>query len=150
MRFSGFLAEKYRRLMQSDMENIIYWWSIAVVLCVAAMYAAVFLLMDILGIDRACGFYSMFGIPCPGCGGTRALANLLHGRIWTAVRYNAFAVYCCLMYGVYFLTNTFNRLSGGRFPAMRFRELYMYAGLVILIVQYVYKVYNFCRTGYLI
>jgi Protein of unknown function (DUF2752) len=36
-----------------------------------------------------CPIYSMFHLECPGCGGTRALAALLHGHVSEALRLNA-------------------------------------------------------------
>jgi Protein of unknown function (DUF2752) len=39
-----------------------------------------------------CPAYQYFGIFCPGCGATRALAALLHGRCADAMRLNAFFV----------------------------------------------------------
>jgi hypothetical protein len=39
-----------------------------------------------------CPIYHYFGILCPGCGTTRALAALLHGRVNEALRFNALTV----------------------------------------------------------
>jgi len=39
-----------------------------------------------------CPIHRIFGIECPGCGATRALAALLHGRLMEAVRLNALFV----------------------------------------------------------
>jgi Protein of unknown function (DUF2752) len=36
-----------------------------------------------------CPVYFVLHLQCPGCGGTRALAALLHGRLQEAVRWNA-------------------------------------------------------------
>lgn len=36
-----------------------------------------------------CVFHAVTGLDCPGCGGTRALHHLLHGRFLEAARYNA-------------------------------------------------------------
>jgi len=38
-----------------------------------------------------CGFYATTGIPCPGCGLTRAIAALARGEIRTALRLHPFA-----------------------------------------------------------
>lgn len=35
-----------------------------------------------------CALYRWTGLHCPGCGTTRALNALLHGRIWAAIRFN--------------------------------------------------------------
>ncbi len=39
-----------------------------------------------------CPFHAAFGILCPGCGGTRAVAALLHGRWLEALHFNALIV----------------------------------------------------------
>jgi hypothetical protein len=40
----------------------------------------------------ACPIHQFFGIECPGCGATRALAALLHGHLHQALRFNALFV----------------------------------------------------------
>ena len=40
----------------------------------------------------ACAFHAMTGLHCPGCGATRATHELLHGRLLSAMHYNAFWV----------------------------------------------------------
>jgi Protein of unknown function (DUF2752) len=44
------------------------------------------------GFYPPCLFHSLTGLDCPGCGGTRALYQLLHGHIETAFRLNALLV----------------------------------------------------------
>ena len=39
-----------------------------------------------------CPFKAITGLPCPGCGGTRALIALLHGQVWTAITINPLSV----------------------------------------------------------
>jgi hypothetical protein len=39
-----------------------------------------------------CPIHSVTGYLCPGCGGTRALAALLHGDVANAIRWNAMLV----------------------------------------------------------
>ena len=39
-----------------------------------------------------CPIHQFFGIDCPGCGATRALAALLHGRLKEALRLNTLFV----------------------------------------------------------
>lgn len=43
------------------------------------------------GFYPECPIHHAFGILCPGCGATRALAALLHGNIAEALRLNALA-----------------------------------------------------------
>ncbi len=39
----------------------------------------------------ACPFKAVFGIPCPGCGLTAAMDQLLHGQVGAALHTHAFA-----------------------------------------------------------
>jgi len=39
-----------------------------------------------------CPFRACTGLDCPGCGATRAIAGLVHGRVITALHYNALVV----------------------------------------------------------
>jgi hypothetical protein len=39
-----------------------------------------------------CTFHAATGLYCPGCGATRATHELLHGRVVSALHYNAFWV----------------------------------------------------------
>jgi hypothetical protein len=47
---------------------------------------------DRLPFYPQCPIHQYFGIFCPGCGATRALAALLHGRFADALRLNTFFV----------------------------------------------------------
>ena len=47
---------------------------------------------DRLPLYPQCPIHQYFGVFCPGCGATRALAALLHGRFTDAFRLNAFFV----------------------------------------------------------
>ena len=57
-----------------------------------------FLLLLIFGIlavfvfDINCIFKSIFGIPCPGCGLTRAFRAIFHGNFLKAEKYNFLSI----------------------------------------------------------
>jgi hypothetical protein len=47
---------------------------------------------EIVGFGPFCPFHKITGIPCPGCGGTRATEALIYGRIWEAITINPVAI----------------------------------------------------------
>lgn len=59
-----------------------------------------------------CPFRLVTGFDCPGCGGTRAVLCLVHGRLIGALHYNAFLVLVPLAY----LTYAASRLAGYSAP----------------------------------
>lgn len=59
---------------------------IVLFLLVAAYFTVSYALMRRFGIS--CVFLEIFGIPCPGCGMTRAFLSLLRLDILDAIKYN--------------------------------------------------------------
>lgn len=49
-----------------------------------------------------CPFFEATGLLCPGCGGTRALAALLHGGVREALKDNALLVLMAPFFPAYF------------------------------------------------
>ena len=76
-------------------------------------FAAISVLSVILTIIRdhipmfndilTCKFRQISQIPCPGCGGTRAVINLMHGHIFSALYYHAAAVYIVILAWLHYL-----------------------------------------------
>jgi Protein of unknown function (DUF2752) len=48
-----------------------------------------------------CPFHQLLGLQCPGCGATRALADLLHGHLAAAIHFNALATLLFPVVAVY-------------------------------------------------
>lgn len=129
--------ERLRAFGCKQTEHILYWISIWCVLGVGLVYIAAFYIAHVTGNDRLlqCKMKLYFGIPCPGCGGTRAIWSLLHGRVLQALYYNAFAVYGAVWYLLFFISQTVQRVAA-RFDrqinGMKFRDAALYIAIVVL------------------
>jgi hypothetical protein len=79
--------------MASRLSGIGVSWSI--VLSMLALTALVVLavvpMTTLSSLPPICPWRTLLGLQCPGCGGTRAIAALLHGDVIEAFRHNALA-----------------------------------------------------------
>jgi Protein of unknown function (DUF2752) len=66
----------------------------AVTITLGAIVALVYFILDPtkVALFPPCLFHQLTGLDCPGCGGQRALHQLLHGHLIAAVRLNAMFV----------------------------------------------------------
>lgn len=88
---------------------------------------------------EGCVFRAAFGLYCPGCGGTRAIQALVRGNIPAALYYHLPAVYGVALYVVYFVSQTLMRISRGRIRGMRFRPIYLYVMVGLIVVNFIVK-----------
>lgn len=126
-------------------EAVLYWTGIKVIALLFLVVGSIYLLRFCfpqaawLKSISECAFYKMTGIPCPSCGGTRALINFFQGHWLKSIYYHAAVFYACLLTTFFFLTQTLQRLSGGRIPGLRWHAWYWKAGIGIYIFQYIFK-----------
>ncbi len=84
-----------------------------------------------------CFLNTYFHIPCPGCGGTRAIEYLLQGRLWDSFLAHPLIVYaagCYLYFMVSYSVVTFIKketFSAGRLPFGR--GLLLGAGILVAV-----------------
>lgn len=93
----------------------------------------------------ACGFRTVTGLPCVGCGGTRAMRSLAAGHLVEALRYNPGAIlafFASLVWGVVAYLRYFQVLPAGptRTWEGRRRRLYFILSAVItlLVLNWIY------------
>jgi hypothetical protein len=92
-----------------------------------------------------CLFWKFFGIYCPGCGGTRAVIALLHGKFLLSAWYHPLVMYVVVMYGLFMLSHTLEKIHFPAIKGMKFRTGIMYGALVVLALNFVLKnVLKFC------
>lgn len=86
-----------------------------------------------------CGFQQVTNLYCPGCGGTRATWYMLHGKLITSFLMHPFVLYFTVDYFI-FMINTLlvkftKKLGFRKFPV----TITIYAGLGLLLVQWLVK-----------
>lgn len=83
-----------------------------------------------------CAFHLLTGWYCPGCGGTRAVRALLHGRLLLSLRLHPFVPYTFLLGTIFMVSQTIVRFSHGKIKTvMHFRMIYLWIGLAIILIN---------------
>lgn len=133
--------ERIRKFFEKDTEHVLYWLSIVTIIITGIIYVTQIWFVNYVNQPGLmdCQMKRMFGIPCPGCGGTRAIVNLFRGNLLASLYYNAFATYGCIIYGAFFITQTLQRITKGRIHGMKFKRIFLWIGIAILAIQYVLK-----------
>lgn len=88
---------------------------------------------------QGCLWDKWFHVYCPGCGGTRALAALLKGKIILSVWYHPAVIYGAALYVIYMGSHALAFLSGGRIRGLAFRSWYLYAAIALLGLNCILK-----------
>jgi hypothetical protein len=104
----------------------VIWWTGFAVVAVAA--GAV-----LYGFDPAhyslypvCLFHRLTGLDCPGCGSSRALHALLHGRLLEALHFNLLLVLSLPVFAFLGIRHLTCRLRSGTAPGISPRWLWWY------------------------
>ena len=113
-------------------------------LIICAIFGIACLVLKILDLDFTdivvpCSLYTLLGLYCPGCGGTRAMSFLLKGDIVKSFLYHPVVPYTAVLVICYLTSHTLNILTKGKVKAMLFRPVYFYIMIVIIIVQCIVK-----------
>jgi hypothetical protein len=87
----------------------------------------------------SCMIYTVLGLYCPGCGGTRAVSALLHGHFLQSLWYHPLVLYTVLIFGTFMISQTLERLKIGKVRGLRFREWHFYVALIILVINWIGK-----------
>ena len=104
--------------------------------------------LQMLGGIPPCALHRMTGYYCPGCGGTRAVMALFHGKILTSLYYHPIVVYTAVMGSWVMLSQTVERLSRGKCRiGLHYRDIYLWIALAIVVVNCLTKNLVLAITG---
>lgn len=95
--------------------------------------------LDLSPFLLPCALRTWLGIYCPGCGGSRSFRYLLHGQILQSLFYHPLVPYGAAVCGWYWITHTLRHLTRGRIKGMRYRNLYCYLAVAIVILNFIWK-----------
>lgn len=90
-------------------------------------------------IRMDCWIHRTAGIYCPGCGGTRAVFALIHGKLFLSFWYHPVVMYTVILYIVFMVRGSIALLSKGRFSFMKWRLGYVYGGIAVILLQFLAK-----------
>ena len=86
-----------------------------------------------------CAFYSLLHIPCLGCGATRALRALAQGRLLESLSWHPAVAFFAAEAAVFMLSQTVGRISRGKIRMLTFNDIYIFALLAVLLLQWIVK-----------
>lgn len=95
--------------------------------------------MDHSGLFE-CTLRRVSGLPCPGCGGTRAFYHLFRGEIVQSFRLNPIVLYGAAAYLCFMLT-AYYRKHIGKNPGKGVTvSYYLYGAAAVLLLQWAVKI----------
>lgn len=98
-----------------------------------------------------CLFHLISGYYCPGCGGTRALRALLHGRLLQSAWYHPFVPYAAFLYLYFMITQSVQRLSRGKLRVgMRYHNCLVWIATGLIIGNFILKNLLYYFYGYML
>ncbi len=122
--------------------------ALAAIIVLLLLKYKVFPDFNILTAMRPCIWHTLTGYFCPGCGGTRSVVALVHGRFLVCAVNYPLVAYTVLMYAWFMISQTIERLSRGRFAVgMKWRSCYLWIAMGILAAHFVGKNVFFMLTG---
>lgn len=88
---------------------------------------------------KKCPLYDVTGLYCPGCGGTRAVVCMFHGKFLDSLKYHAVVLYGSIIFLLFMVTHTISIFFHGRYKGLQFRPVYFYIAIGIILIQWIYK-----------
>lgn len=86
-----------------------------------------------------CAFFLVSGLYCPGCGGTRAVEALFHGKLLLSLWYHPLVLYGLVLFVGFMGTQTLERLRVGRVKGWKFHKWYLFGALAVVVGNWLIK-----------
>ena len=87
----------------------------------------------------ACPLYSLTGIYCPGCGGTRALRLLMQGRILASLVCHPLVLYGAVFFSVFMISHTLEIFTHGKIQGVTYRRIYIKIAVILIVISMLSK-----------
>jgi hypothetical protein len=110
-------------------------WPVLLLGSAAAFGAAILFWFDPsqYGFYPHCIFHQVTGYLCPGCGGLRAMHQLLHGNLASAWHFNALLVASLPLLSLWCVTILWRKHFHGRVPG-QFRLAWLWSGIAAILL----------------
>lgn len=129
--------------MKKDPSQDIYFYVIGWCLIGAlALFLIILKVLDreMVGFFPACTFHVLTGLYCPGCGGTRAVSELLQGHLIRSFLYHPFVPYIAILGSWFMISQTIERISHHRIAiGMHYRNIYLWITLILIFGNWIIK-----------
>lgn len=114
-------------------------WILIAVVFVYAFLDRVFQ-FDFLKELPPCAFHTLTGYYCPGCGGSRSVAALLHGKLLRSFYFHPFVLYAAVIGGWFMISQSIQRISKGKLNiGLHYRNIYLWIGLALIFLNVIIK-----------
>ena len=119
-----------------------------------ALFASITLIVAILWvwmgerlpIQPFCVFHKITGIPCPGCGGTRASRLLLSGDFTAAIMMNPLSVLICIIIPITTLLLCYDMIKGTDYLSTilkkKWNKTTFIVVILIIIINWFWTIYK--------
>lgn len=119
-------------------------WPVLIMGSAAALGAAILFCFDPsqYAFYPHCIFHQVTGYLCPGCGGLRAIHQLLHGNLASAWHFNALLVASLLPLSLWTIVILRGRYFHGRVHG-QFRLAWLWSGVAVILLFGILRNVNF-------
>ncbi len=97
-------------------------------------------------ISLVCPFKAIWGIPCPGCGGTRTARALLNGNFLYALSINPLS---CLIILLFIIMWIWSIWDGWKYKntlydvlAKQWSNRTLFIGTIIIVINWIFNIYK--------